>query len=414
MSREYFVENKWTCTSCGSVNLGRYLSCQECGNAKDKKEAANETMGGADDAPVSGNLLERAKAAPHWTCRYCEGQQRDKDGNCVLCGGAKVIEGVQERLRETQRGDRSPRSEIVHDTEEHFSVRLTTAPKEEVPPKEISYIPSPADSKARFIRKEEARQFFRSLPDPPSSILVSAEPPGKFKSNAPIAWLGVGGTLLILFLIWIFVPREFTAKVVSMKWIHMAWYEERQTLHGQGWGSPVGAFNVSCEAKYYGTQRCNPYNCNPHQVSYSCNSYSCNCRTVRSCSNAGNGFSRCSESEKCSTCYRTCYRQEYDTCWRTCPIYKQWCDYAYYEWVRRGERTLSGASPKTMMWPDIGPLDETHRQLQTPAYIVNFVEGKGSYSYDPGTAEEFSRFEDGQTWICEKRLVGTFKPLRRR
>lgn len=195
-----------------------------------------------------------------------------------------------------------------------------------------------------------------------------------------------------------------------MMWIHIGRYEERLTRSGEGWGTPFGAFNESCRSKYYGTERCNPYKCNPHPESYQCNPRDCNCRTT--CTSSKNGFSNCSET--CSTCYSTCTRTVYDTCWHQCPVYKNWCTYNYYEWVARGERTLSGKSAKTMMWPDLGPENETHRLVKVPAYIVHFVDGKNKFSYAPDTADDFARFEDGQVWLCEKRVIGMFKPLRRK
>lgn len=209
-------------------------------------------------------------------------------------------------------------------------------------------------------------------------------------------------------------PHELDAHVASVKWIHMSHYEERLTKHSEGWGVPFGGFNSSCSTRFYGTTNCNPHSCNPHQVGYSCNAHQCNCTTQTRCKNLKNGFSSCDNYRSCSTCYDRCTRTEYDTCYQQCPVYRDWCSYDFYDWVGRGDRTLSGASASTMEWADLGPNDETHRTQKTAAYIVHFTTGGDVYDYAPDTAVDFQRFADGQTWTCEKRVVGFFKPIRLR
>lgn len=358
--RTWTVENKWTCTSCGAVNLGRFTSCQKCGNPKEPDEEAKETID-PNAVVTDSSLLQQAHEGPHWTCPYCDGKQRDPAGNCTNCGGAKKAEATIE----TSGSPEAPR------------VRITATGGSRV-----------------------------------SNIHVGGrrvdEP--KHAPKRAIAAIAASVVVFVGLLVWLFTPHELRARVASMKWIHMARYEERLVKHTEAWGTSSGAFNVSCSSRYYGTESCNPYQCNPHSVSYSCNGHSCNCRT--SCTSSKNGFSNCSES--CSTCYSTCYRTEYSTCYHQCPVYRDWCAYDYYDWVGRGERTLSGASAATMAWPDLGPIDETHRLVKTPAYVVNFRTADGeTYSAAPDTPAEFEQYADDQEWVCQKAVLGFFKPLRR-
>lgn len=243
------------------------------------------------------------------------------------------------------------------------------------------------------------------------SSTFDIEPTQAFKSKWPVVGLVAGAVGLVAFLIYIFAPREFEAKVVGLKWVHTSTYQERSTKHGSGWGMPVFAsvFNVRCESRYYGEENCHPYKCRPHQVSVKCNPYTCNCST--SCVSNRNGSRDCSRS--CSTCYRTCPRTEYDTCYERCPVHKNWCEYDYHQWENRGSRTLTGDRNNDLAWADLGPVDEVHRMQKTAAYIVHFALDAERFSWDPETEAEFRMFDIDQTWQCQAALVGLFKPLRR-
>lgn len=350
------VENKWPCNECGSINIGRYTSCQQCGSAKDASEAAKESI---DTTAVVTDpwLFKQAQEAAHWICEHCNGKQRDVHGNCVNCGGARL-------------------TEILKHGEERSAEAAKTARQQP------NYT---VDPKSGVIKEKTARKGLHTLIIP--TIVTAA-------------------ILMITGLYFLFRTQEFTAVTTETKWIHIGQYEERLTKNGEGWGAPGGAFNTKCERKYYGTEKCNPY-----QQSYSCNGRSCNCRN--SCTSNGNGFSTC--RTVCSTCYSTCYRTVYDTCYSQCPVYKDWCTYNYHQWVGRGSRTLTGDDPSTMEWPDLGRIDDTHRLVKTPAYIVHFVDqedAENKFSYAPDTADNFSRFHKNQEWTCEKAIIGRFKPMR--
>jgi hypothetical protein len=77
----------WRCSGCKRQNLGRYKSCQTCGNPKDASEEfempADTTLAPTVTDPT---LLRMATAGPDWRCRFCGGDQRRSDQTCVSCG----------------------------------------------------------------------------------------------------------------------------------------------------------------------------------------------------------------------------------------------------------------------------------------------------------------------------------------
>jgi hypothetical protein len=94
VSRERIIEMSWRCSGCQHENLGRYKTCQSCGNPKD---ASEEFIMPSDTAAAptvtDESLLHAANAGPDWRCRYCGGHQRSFDRHCVNCGAARAENG---------------------------------------------------------------------------------------------------------------------------------------------------------------------------------------------------------------------------------------------------------------------------------------------------------------------------------
>jgi hypothetical protein len=89
MGGERIIEMTWRCSTCKRQNLGRYKSCQTCGNPKDGSEEFEMPSDTAHAPTVTdANLLRLAKAGPDWRCRFCGSDQRRLDGNCANCGAA--------------------------------------------------------------------------------------------------------------------------------------------------------------------------------------------------------------------------------------------------------------------------------------------------------------------------------------
>lgn len=85
------IEMTWTCSACQTVNLGRYTTCQNCGDPKDPGEQYQMPTDTASAASVvAPDLLEVAKSGPNWHCPYCGSDQRASDGGCSRCGAGRA------------------------------------------------------------------------------------------------------------------------------------------------------------------------------------------------------------------------------------------------------------------------------------------------------------------------------------
>jgi hypothetical protein len=213
---------------------------------------------------------------------------------------------------------------------------------------------------------------------------------------------GLAGIMLFLF-----VPHKATAQVVETSWVYKATLEERHTYHGSGWGSPFGSFNVSCQSKYYGDESCHPHNCRPHSVSYSCNctSYECSCRTT--CSSNKNGFSTC--TERCSTCSKcqTCSRTEYDTCYDSCPVYRDYCSYDYYKWDEINHETTQGSWDQKPAWGTLQATTSTQRLQKSESYTVKMkLSDITVETYHPSSMSDYLKYTYGQYWNIRVNKVG--------
>lgn len=372
IKRTWTVENKWRCDSCNEENLGRYMACQKCGSPKEKHE--KDVVPSPESAPAvtDPELLRLANQGANWVCEYCGGQVRDEHGKCVKnCGAPKPLGPVTV---------------------------------------EAVYAPVIATTK---------RLGAQSRP-PPTGVPgpgVSYQPPKIPKD--PVPWkliLIPGGALLVgLFLMYLLAPWEVTTKVTSINWQYTSKLRQKTLMHAEDWGAPAGSFNVSCSKKYYGDEDCHPHQCNPHSVSYECNctSSECNCRTT--CSDKGNGFSSCSES--CSTCRScsTCSRTEYDTCYDSCPVYKDWCAYDYYEWPVIKTLNTAGVTHDER-WPELEAVGADQRIDRIEVYEVAFVDVKDvkeTWSYKPTGLVEFQKFDTNQTWRLKVNRLRIVAPLQR-
>lgn len=365
--RTWQVENTWACSSCSAKNLGRHMVCQNCGAPKDGR--TKDTVGDASKAVVDPELLKLANQKANWVCEYCGGQVRDEHGKCARNCGAPRPAAPQTPVRASARAP----------------VPVTDFPR----PPLASVVPEPPAPN---------RRLFQAL-------------------------LFVGSLALIGGLVFLLMPRELEAEVVSIEWRHSAQLFQRELKQGENWKGrmPSGTFNVSCVDKYYGDEDCNPHDCRPHNVSYDCNctSYECNCRTT--CRDNGNGFSSCSES--CGTCSRceTCSRTEYDTCYDSCPVNKPWCVYSVYEWPLVRSLAMTG-SKHDESWPDLAAVGETQRLDRSASYVVVFARVAAGrvdtqaerWTLRARSLDEFKGFSVGNRWLIKApRFTSTPEPLKR-
>jgi uncharacterized OB-fold protein len=364
----WYVENNWTCSSCGTVNKGRDIRCTQCGNPKEKNEKDRIDPKAVVTEP---ELLKLAKQGAHWECEYCGSKVRAPDGNCASCAGPK---GAQETQKTSGR-------------------RVETIDVSEMKPRQVAETINQARARAGIPSLEEATTD--SSPDP---------------SWGMIALIATGLIASISFGVWLLTPYEENFRVVQTNWTHSSYVDLRLTRSGSGWGSPFGAFDVSCVTRQHGTHDCNAYRCNEHEESYRCDPYDCNCRDV--CRDLNNGFSEC--SEVCSTCYDTCYRTVYDTCYEQCPTYDEWCTYKYYEWDQVAQQQRQGSCSEPSTWADMGPMDEVHRERRISAYVVIFENESSKERMIASSWEECSKYKVGALWKVKVSRAGLFEPLNAR
>lgn len=359
--RSWVVEDTWSCSSCATLNRGRDMKCSSCGNPKDGSEKYKTGTSKVTDP----KLLTEAKAGPNWSCAYCSWDNRDLLRACAHCGASR------------------------NSTSRDHLVSVNTD------------LPSSAPSGASSI----PLTWQHGSSEPEMDVVQRFKP-----SRRVWLWLGLGAVALafVSLCVWFFLPHEHDARVVSLHWEYVRTLQQRYVRHDTGWGHPPESFNVSCETRQHGTERCHPHNCRPHQVSYNCRPHDCSCHT--SCRSSGNGYSQCHEI--CSTCYDTCSRTEYDTCWDQCPVYDDWCSYDYYEWSTLDTETTSG-SDHNVRWGSRFTADESipQRILRTEHYTVLFGYEEDQWTYTASSLTDFLRFNSGSSWDVETNYAGQIWPL---
>ncbi len=398
------VENTWPCASCGATNKGRFLKCEKCGAFKEKgtKDVVPDPASAA--TVTDPELLKMATQGANWSCEFCNGQTRDATGKCVNCAAPKPLEtpptsdGV-----DIQKG---PKSEISGDASISFDdgvVRIRSSNGGKINGLVVN---------GRTYNTRDGKVEVTENGKPVKASIAGASVTGKKKKISwPLVGAILGGVALFALIGFLVAPWEENVKVSSLSWNYKSDLHQKTLMHGEDWGSPIGSFNVSCSSKYYGDENCNAHDCRPHTVSYDCNcsSYECNCR--ESCKDNGNGFSTC--TDVCSTCQKcsTCSKTEYDTCYDSCPVYKDWCKYDYYEWPIIKTMNTAG-SKHDEHWPELEAFGPDQRINRTEKYEVEFLnEKKTTRSYHPSNLTDFARFQDGASWRIKVNRLHIVAPL---
>lgn len=221
---------------------------------------------------------------------------------------------------------------------------------------------------------------------------------------------------LIWGVVWLATPREYDVPVADLSWKYTEKMRVRELRHSAEWGRPGPKgyyqdtpFNVSCQRKYYGQEDCDPYDCEPYQAEEACGNYECNCRTQ--CKDKGNGFSDC--RQECERCTRYCTKTKYRTCYRSCPVYKQWCDFDYFEWPVRTTQETTGTTHQ-VSWPGLKPTSDFSRIERSEHYEVRFRCKDEMQTYRPQDLADFRRFSPGDYWrIRIGKVLGGVEPVRR-
>lgn len=380
--RRVKVEIDWPCSSCGTINKGRDMSCVACGNGKgtDEKYVIPETIR-PEDVVTDADRLRQANAGAHWACKSCGYQVRRTDNSCARCGMPEV--------------DPSD---------------LTPPPPPQPPP-----LP-------RYEYAEPGRNG------------------GADVATAIVGFLPMLGIAIVVFGlialgVWLFASKEVEVTVTSISWKYEVELERKKVMRGEGWGTPFGAYDASCERRQHGTEDCNPYecnerivkyncnphDCNPHKKTVDCNPKDCNCHIDRSsCVDDGTGYATCDEVcdtcyDECSetvydTCYETCTRKETDTCYEQCPVYDDYCTYKYDEWPTVATDSKIGLTHE-VEWPPLVAKGANERLQKKETYGVVFANSEDSWELYPGTYNEFTRYNQSARWLIKVNRAGSVEPL---
>ena len=374
--KPWIVENSWTCKSCGSsTQKGRYTTCHKCGAPKGKDVV--DKVPDPISAPhvTDESMLRDAKAGSNWVCEYCGKQERNNRGDCTYCAAERDSDAVPRTLKAEWLPESAKKLRAYHcmDAEEEL-----------------------VDALSREIALEIEREI-ASFP---------WHRRHRLKIKIGFGALVVG--LLIWMGLWLFLPHEVDTTVTSTTWEYTMELQQRETRHGEGWDGdrPGSHFNDSCRTKQRGTEDCNPHDCNAHSESYDCNPHDCSCRST--CTDNGNGYSSCSET--CSTCYDSCSRTVYDTCYDQCAVYDQWCEYDYYEWPTILKQQTSGNDHK-VHWPVMPEPKELQRIKSTAKYHVVFTGEEDTWDIDPNSLDDFTKYSQGAMWKIKVNRAGKVEPL---
>ncbi|TXH11388.1 MAG: hypothetical protein E6R04_02060 [Spirochaetes bacterium] len=459
MSHEYTtktwtIEHDWKCNHCKTVNKGREDKCVSCGKPIDDTHE--------EIVPSDMSYENRVKdtevfsdGKPDWICKYCSHRNRAVDSTCEECGAStterkQTVSSGQETTpgttisapRKDSKGRPEFFTEYSHTSPDPEYIKNPEFEKEE---KEEQAAAKERNEKTKDAAHYRTPTFQKTTEKQTYSKVVIQEiqeektSSGKKLLGPGLGFLGVA--LVIYFFYWMFSWHAGTAVISSTSWEYRVTTYQRSVQSGHSWQDqePAHSFNETCSREIRSYHSCNPYDCNPHRVSYDCNcrswrecSTTTSCRTV--CTRSGNRSSSCSERctprtscetrRSCSTCYRT----EYDTCYRRCPDYDNMCSYQYPQWSPGRTAVLTGTN-HTLVRPALQansnlvcPSDpeqlyianhsvsDCHKDTTTFAAVLDAGE-HGTQNFTPSSLAEYNRYTTGATWNIEYNHAGQFRVL---
>jgi len=445
VKRRWTVEHTWTCSACHQTNRGRDLTCSSCGKTK-SDENYNER---SKTAVADPKLLAIAHGGPNWDCAFCRFENRSGTATCAQCGADKAVMAPHPLYGWLPGGMEAPKYETVDEARARQGLasipdgaRISTAvfPEKPKAEPEIPKIVVPPETKPEKNFWEEMAEKrteappggYRDAPvkrldddpvvvSPRQPLEPDAETTTTLRSDPSTSTAGLRVFAIIsaiiaavALLVWLFSPWHEHVRVSSARWERQRDLHHRVTMHGEGWGAPIGSFNATCESRQHGTHDCNPYDCHPHSVDCRCHQVADGESCHESCTSGQNGFSDCEEvceteyTEECDAC------TEYDTCYEQCPTYDDWCRYSYYEWPVVATTRAAGTDHDPVVWPAMDtPTDgETYRIDQAEEYHVAFTNENGTWTTDPSSETAFERYHAGARWDIEVTHAGTVSPVR--
>ena len=449
MSEEYttktwIIEHDWKCGHCRTFNKGREDKCVACGKPIDDTHEEIIPWDMSYDNRVQDTKVFEEKN-PDWICKYCSHRNRASKGKCEECGSdqsekKQTVSSGQEitpgsKLPAPKRDDKGRPEYFEEYSHTSSTPQLIVNPDYDGPrSKPASKRPKPTPPPSGKPSHYRAPTFTESDDEEVTKVTIESRlllPVGGFVAVA----------LVVYFFFWLFSWHSGTATIFSTSWNYEVSTLQRSIQNGHSWRDqePAHSFNESCEREIRSYHDCDPYQCNPHQVSYDCRCRSVetcrpstSCRTV--CSSNGTRSSSCSErcrtttSCSSSTSCDTCYRTAYDTCYHRCPDYDQMCTYQYPRWSPVNRAHLSGSDhtpvrptlraqsnlscpsdPEQLYIANNGVVD-CHQENVTYAVTLDAGE-RGTRNYTPTSLTEYNRYHVGATWNIEYNHAGDFRVI---
>lgn len=424
-------ESKWQCHKCDAIMLGREERCSRCRKFKDDKDIE---LAAVDLGPGQGltdpELLKKFKGGADWVCYYCGGHSRNSMGDCLTCGGGQA-EG-------TSRADRieNDRGQEIKDAQDaavraynakrgYTPTPLEDLPIEPPPPPLVGgdyRTPPRPESTTKKVVKEaalNARVGWAGVTDAYEEGRDDIRE-ALFRSRFPWEKLIIGAALVALIagLVYLLLPREYTANVDSVSWVHTVIVDRYSVHQHDGFEPTPGSFDLRDLGRrihHYDTVL------DHYETEHRTRRVSCgqdckpveSCRTTpRSCSNNKNGSITCSGGDRVCTTRTDCttrYCNESYTVqepkYREDPVYRNYYQWNIWEWAEHRRVAETGRTTETF-WPteekvalNVGlKTGESERVREQGAYKVTFAVDSERYNYNPELLSEFRRYALGRKY----------------
>ena len=192
------------------------------------------------------------------------------------------------------------------------------------------------------------------------------------KTAIPIVLIVAG---IIGFSVWLLRDRNKSFQVVTSSWTTQSDLRQKTQYHGAEWGRPWGkdAFNIQCHSRYYGQQRCF-------------------CHEV------------CSGPTKTRSCHQSC---------SSCPEYRDWCEYDYWEWPIIKTMTNFGLPEVDPSWPTLTANGPDQRVDQSVTFNVQWIDEENERTdWRAASIQDLRRFHHRDWWQVTVNHAGKFVPVK--
>ena len=353
-----YVRTEWTCPNCQTRNPGPQKTCSSCGMPQPDdvqfEQAAQEQII-TDEAEIA-----KAKVGPDIHCYYCGTRNPADAATCSQCG-ADLTEGTAREKGQVMGAHRDkPAAKIVCES---------CGTENEPDAAKCAQCGSP-------LRQAE--------PKPPP-VKAAPAPAGRNK-----LWMIIAGGFLLLCCVAVIIFGVLSARtsdingtVNDVSWTRAIAIEALVPVTHEGWRDeiPAGAIVGLCTEKVRDTEQ----RATGEQREICGTPYT---------EDKGSGYAEVGQD--CTT----------EDGYESVPIYADSCEYTVDEWQKVDEASASG-NDLAPQWPSIGTLSRDQREGERrEEYQVTFSTESEQYTYSPGNADEFGRYQIGSRWILKVNTFG--------